>query len=530
MVKPPINDSLTSYDLHITDDLSPSRDRIFSEIRLSAPFDDLYLMTYLQATYKMSDDSTFIFYGWIDDVQPLSDSDTPTTAIHWHIDYWRTYASNATYGSGMVTRRPDSFPQPPQPVNYRYMIPYSSDYTTFIDTSIVDREDVWWVCVRYSDQIQVGGNDPVVRVKTACYPVSATQNIQGITDHTTAVKGSVPTLAETENGLMDELLGLLPENIISAFISPCSPVNGFWDDSHYYHAPAYADIVEGNMGAHYIVYGQPMEPEVVYTSRGGTNDIMVSHICGFDGESIGTIPWGVTYSKYDYRVVFESVNAYIQLRLYPDNDWHGSRQTGLTYSLPLPALEITENSWSSYVYSGARQADIEGRRLQRRQQVAGGLTSALSGMATGAAIGSVVPGLGTAVGAAIGGVTGVANMLGTSVGTGIWQEDEIQAMNDTAHAEQPDGLLLQGNGFDAVRNGVQAPAIFAMTYDDYSITQWENNISIYGATVSEPTSSCASLIRGGGPLRIDNLEVTGDIPNPARAYIRDAFRKGVILK
>lgn len=89
---------------------------------------------------------------------------------------------------------------------------------------------------------------------------------------------------------------------------------------------------------------------------------------------------------------------------------------------------------------------------------------------------------------------------------------------------------MQGNGFDAVRNGVQAPAIIRMTYDDYSVEQWENNISIYGATVSEPRSSCSSLIRAGGPLRIDNLEVTGDIPNPARAYIRDAFRKGVILK
>ena len=244
--------------------------------------------------------------------------------------------------------------------------------------------------------------------------------------------------------------------------------------------------------------------------------------------------------------MFESVNAYVELRLHPQTTWQGSRQSGLTYVLPLPALEITENSWSSYVYGGARQADIEGRRIEAERQheqfmstQAGAFTQGtINGMLGGAMMGGMVGGpAGMAAGAAIGAVgslvSNVANIgqhtLYQNYLTGSYN-DQMQDMLDTQHAMQADGMLLQGNGFDAVRNGVQGPAMMMMTYDSYSITQWENNIDIYGVTVSEPKSSCASLIRTGGPLRIDNLEVTGDIPNPARAYIRDAFRKGVILK
>ena len=163
-----------------------------------------------------------------------------------------------------------------------------------------------------------------------------------------------------------------------------------------------------------------------------------------------------------------------------------------------------------------------------------------TGAAAGAAIGSIVPGIGTAIGATAGALIGGGLSLGTKVG-GLGKtelehhymthayDDSMQDMLDTVHAKQADGLLIQGNGLDCIANGFK-PSALTLTYDSYSITQWENNIEIYGATVSEPKSSCASLIHGGGPLRIDNLEVTGDIPNPARAYIRDAFRKGVILK
>lgn len=540
MVKPPINDSLTGYDLRITEDISPSRDRIFSEIRLRTPFDDLYLMTYLQATYEMSDGSTFTFYGWIDNVHPISDSDTPTTSIIWHIDYWRTYASNATYGSGMVTRRPSSSTQPPQPVNYRYMRP-STGYHSFLNGP-ADREGVWWVLLRFTEE---GGTEalPTVVVTTICYPISAeasgTKQFK-IQSASGTERGYSLTFDQTVRGRFDEYLGLDPSRVVSAFLSPCAPVEGTWVSSDTFKVGLGVQVFNGAVtDSAYIQYTMPMEPVVSDYGMGVTDDTHMAVIVGFDGETVGSVPWGVIYSSYDYRVLFESVNAYIQLRLHPeDGDWEGSHQSGMTVTIPLPALEVTENSWSSYMYSGAREADITARRIEADKTQVTGLVSTLgsvaSGTATGAMMGAIGGPLGMAGGALVGGIgSAVSGTLGTTMThaymTGAY-DDRMQDMLDTQHAKQSDTMLLQGNGFDAVINGVQGPAIIMMTYDEYSITQWENNIAIYGATVSEPRTSCTSLIRAGGPLRIDNLEVTGDIPNPARAYIRDAFRKGVILK
>jgi len=535
MVKPPINDSLTGYDMRITDDISPARDRIFSEIRLRTPFDDLYLMTYLQATYEMSDGSTFTFYGWIDNVQPISDTDTPTTAILWHIDYWRTYASNASYGSGMVTRRPSSYTQPPQPVNYRYIQP--EDMTDII----IERYDAWWVIVRYTEDDELGA----VRVLTCTFPISVDTDFSmsdGINE------GFGPSFQTISRGLLDELLGLDPANILGVFISPCAPTAGSWDGDTFRFARA--NIKEGNAGTVYAEITMPMSGVVSGNSIGTTDDTHTTVIIGFDGETIGSIPWGVDYVRYEYRVICESASAYLQIRLSPESTRTitGSHQAGLTYSIPLPTLEVTENSWSSYAYSGARQLDMQGRQIEadknRSVTELGYLGSAAgavtTGAAAGAAIGSIVPGIGTAIGATAGALIGGGLSLGTKVG-GLGKtelehhymthayDDSMQDMLDTVHAKQADGLLIQGNGLDCIANGFK-PSALTLTYDSYSITQWENNIEIYGATVSEPKSSCASLIHGGGPLRIDNLEVTGDIPNPARAYIRDAFRKGVILK
>ena len=296
-----------------------------------------------------------------------------------------------------------------------------------------------------------------------------------------------------------------------------------------------------------------MEPVTVMDSTiRPTSDTEFTIVCGFDGETIGMLPWGLEVSGWDYRVVFESVNAYIQIRFFkkswsftPAESWTGSRPMGLVFTLPLPALEITENSWSSYVYGGARQADIDGRRIEADRQhmeyirgSTGTFTqSAVHGMMTGGMLGAMLGPGGAMMGAAVGAGSALISAGMGYVGERVYQnyltgayDDRMQDMLDTQHAMQADGLLMQGNGFDAVRNGYRGPGVMTMTYDEYSITQWERNIDIYGITVSEPKSSCASLIRAGGPLRIDNLEVTGDIPNPARAYIRDAFRKGVILK
>lgn len=52
---------------------------------------------------------------------------------------------------------------------------------------------------------------------------------------------------------------------------------------------------------------------------------------------------------------------------------------------------------------------------------------------------------------------------------------------------------------------------------------------MYGAHVTEPMSSCQSLINTGGPLQIVNMTVGGSIPVEAKEYMKTMFANGVRL-
>ena len=86
--------------------LNPAKDKLFSEVRIPMAYEDVYDMCYLQAVFDMNNGDNVTFYGWIDSVTCSSDTaGYPVSVIRWHVDEWRTFASKAHYGSGMVRRR-----------------------------------------------------------------------------------------------------------------------------------------------------------------------------------------------------------------------------------------------------------------------------------------------------------------------------------------------------------------------------------------------------------------------------------------
>ena len=105
--------------------------------------------------------------------------------------------------------------------------------------------------------------------------------------------------------------------------------------------------------------------------------------------------------------------------------------------------------------------------------------------------------------------------------------DQIQRITDYATSNQASVQLITGSGTDFCVSPYKGMTLIKMDNDDYSVSQRVNDLSIYGCTVSEPKTSCQSLIQTGGPLQIDNLIVTGAIPSHAKAYLRDRFAKGV---
>lgn len=510
-------------------DLNISVQDMFSRMKLKAPYTSLMNISYLEMTVDMNNGSDLAIYGWVDSVSLSSDTDGyPMTTVEWHVDYWRTYLNGAVFGSGMVRRRPllsnDSVP--PQSYPYRYLEYEGLASTTF--------SNIWWVVLSVVTSGETSTNMwhafPVNR-----YSPSSRLSIQG---------GSVPSLDEVANGKMDELLGLNPESIAYGFISPIPP-------SSYTGTGTPDDPIKGLVGwasasqdvTCFVAQGADVFGGSAVTAGVGTlktDDENIYMICGPQGESYGTLPWGIEVNGMEWRLVVDSTSAYIALRFFKDVlDPAVCQSQGTVFNIPCSSIPVTSNAWSSYVYSGSRQAEIDLRRLQAESQaVSGGISTGVSAV-SGALSGAMMGAMAGTVGGPIGMLAGAAIGAGTSALTGALTTgakyayqtgqyaDEMQSVSDYQASHQANSILLNGGSFDSMFNGTGGMCVIHMKKDTYSLQQRQNDIDLYGVNVSEPMTSCQSLVDAGGPLRITNLTVRGNIPVEAKQYFRNRFTKGV---
>lgn len=545
MEVPSTSDTLPAYDLQFTE-LNPTKARMFSELRVPEDYVTLLEFSYMEVDVDNNNGSDMVYYGWIDDVEMISDTgNAPITAVKWHVDLWRTYFANANFGSGMVKRRPVNGDQPPQQPSYRYMAPGTP-------INLYQNDGIWWVIVALTKETQDPGSDPPTYTVTMEYrlvPVSTSSYQTGLYISTNGgtAKRAMP-LSKLYNGDWDETWGIDPNRVISVFLSPIAPVSFTGTGTSANPIDMIWWYATGEDEKAYYIGRTTAYPFSTYTLSELLSDPIMTtdttryDILGLDGECLGSLPWGVKVVGYDIRLVYSTTSAYIQVRFRPygtsylSYDYTMSHEYGLTFSIPCSALDVTENTWSSYVYSGQRQYDMDQRKLSSESSaVSGGLSlgaSALTGAASGAMLGSVVPGVGTLVGGIVGAlggaVTGAISTGGNYLYETMYKNDEMQRMDDYAHANQADNILLPGNGIDCMYYGRQLTLV-PMTMDSYSSTQFANDLAIYGAKVCEPTSDCSTLISAGGPIQIENLIVLGDIPPNAKAYIKQRFAQGVII-
>lgn len=537
----PSTSTLTNPDLQFTD-LNPTKARMFNEIRVPEDYVTLLEFSYLAITVDNSNGPDKTFYGWIDSVELYSDSqNAPMTVINWHVDLWRTYFAQAEFGSGTVKRRPVGTDQPPQRPPYRYLRP--------TERRTIDQDDTWWAIITLNEQYQSGGGTNTrISVRVVPLTPSAWDTAPYIGPSASPVY-ALP-IESMMNGDWDELWGVDPQNILSVFVSPIPPCvySGSGTQSSPFNLPTSkgweVQSVSGVNAWFQCTYGggpsDYMFEEQMFTfSEIMTDDTIQYHVRGFDGETLGILPWGVPVTQVHERIVYSVSGCYLQLRFTDAtaNDYTLAHQYGLVYTMPLLSMDVTENSWSSYVFSGQRQYDMEQRKLASdTKAVNGGIdiaTGALTGAMTGAMAGSVVPGIGTVVGAVVGAIGGT---LATAISTGAtyayetgYANDEMQRMEDYAHSLQADGLLLPGIGVDSLFHGTK-PDLVKVEMDAYSVANFTSSKNLYGVVVDEPRADCTALIGAKGPIRIEGLIVKGDIPPVAKRYIKDRIAKGVIIK
>lgn len=565
ITQPPIGSStLPSPDATFTD-LHPGRDKLFSTIDVRGEYFALFNMTYLRAVFSGHD--TRVFYGWVDSVECISDNQGfEVCRINWHVDYWRTFKEDAVFKEGTVIRRaadPDDRPIQPCPYKYKILDKDNAVNLGYIDPFVefeLLTHAMYWLVFSFTEE---DSSHEVTSTKYGCIPVwKVTDTVPpyGTTNPCIALGASgtkrlIPSYADVMMGTWDEKLKIDPTRIKYAGISTISPKKwGAYRDINsetvYFTNPGGWTIKNFNESSYYcFVYDfipstiQPnldITDETVEEISGTTGDEKTEMLVfGLDFETVATLPPFRTFNEIRSRLVLSTTSAYLQFRFTEREKAHAE---GLCVTVPCNAVEITENSWSSYVYSGQRDYD---RSMKEYQARASAIESALSGLGFGASLGAgegtkaaaglgVKAAVGTAAGAAGVGMLafGAAQAIGSGL-TYVIQEGflnpELQGLQDRMHARQSDGLLLPGAGFDFMMHGSKCITMAPFRIDDYSADIFDNDQELYGSHVQEARESCQSLIEAGGPMAIIGLDVGGDIPTAARNFMRQFFAKGVRL-
>lgn len=318
-------------------------------------------------------------------------------------------------------------------------------------------------------------------------------------------------------------------------------------------------LIQGTAAAVYRNSGKCDSFDLELSTTVMTDDTEEMIILDQTASPVASLPWGFEVKKYTVRNVLTSTSAYVEIRF----DGTASASEGLKVSIPCPALDITSNSWSDYVYSGQRDYDITQKKIASQQALVGAVTGAmgsafqtgvLGGLGNGGASQEQIAQLqqmmmkqyrGDKGASMISGIVGGGASTALRSGVGMlgmglagatvdyltmrYFNGKLQSAEEMAKAKQLDTIQSPGGGWDFLWHGISI-CLTSLKIDEYSVDRFDDDLRLNGAKVSEPTSDCTSLVKAGGPLQIANLIVLGNIPVQAKNYIANKFANGVRIK
>ena len=267
---------------------------------------------------------------------------------------------------------------------------------------------------------------------------------------------------------------------------------------------------------------------------------------------IAALPWGIKIKEYTVRVIHSPLSAYVEFRFRGIDSF----ASGTIATVPLPSVDLTTNAVTSYQISGQRDYDMRQRQIASEQALIQGVSSAVTGGFSNAVFASIGGGKRESVDKGTSLVTGKDGKLGwgtakfttgmqpsvagvASVGLGaatsvieyglsLYHNGQLQKAEDQLKAKQAESLIAEGTGWDWVWHGRDI-SIVALEIDSYSQDRYVSDIEWNGISCSEPTSDITPLINQGGPLRISNAIVGGEIPVQARNFISNMLERGVYI-
>ena len=540
-----LSDNITLHFTEIAvfdDPLNCSVGRLFSKMKVPISWLEIMNANYIIAemSFNNPEDSVLHVKAWIDAVDPASDTpDYPSSEIRWHFDYYEMFKSSVNFGYGHIKRRPFNglSDTPIQNYQFRYLEISATDPATRLDPAFVkNSREVWWVIINYNTQYVIGGNT-FTGIASLTYPVYCGNaagplyfSISDLGDGNNPKVVFGPSIASIMNGKLDEYLDIDPDDIIGVWITPMAPPDLLITNTY---TPSGSGSNPSDPLVWTQAYGYSKGSYGYFETHAGTEKKTVTFspaimstetehyvLAGMDGAKLLELPYGMSISGVDLLLYNEPDGPYIEATF---RDGSLGNLEGCTVNIPLPMLPVNTNAWSSYVYSGKRDYDIEMRTITSNTNA---WRNAGGGAANGAMMGAFGP-----QGLALGVAGGLAGGMITYGVERLYTNDEEQRQEDRLAANQASSLILSsGSVLPTYRHlGI---ALHKISPDSYSLTQISNMRNNFGVSVDEILASCDALVRSTLPVgyySIKNLIISGAAPKEAKDYIKNKFDAGVKL-
>ena len=463
-------------------------------------------------------------FGWIDGYSIRGSGGPYATAeIRWHIDYYLTFMNQLSYGCGRIKRGPADIARPDTSVPRKWIydsslgIDPSGAYQG--DGSVTAQNDRQWIIIMVSSNVG----------KLTDFSYYVWQDGMILNNVFT------PYMEEIYDGKVADRLGLDPDKIVGAWISPIPPfaMNATSAAAQIYTYGSGPD--ERACFKFDQILNTKSEYTCTYLTEKCTTDSEKWILVDLYGTPRLTAPWGIEWDTIKLILDIGTAGANLIVYLQDSSDTTDINEGRIT-TVPLPSIPILSNAFSSYVYSGQRDYDIQSRELQNQQQALNGIAGSGQSAISGGIAGGV-----SKAGGAVGAVAGFATQIaGSLVGYGIntVYGNEEQKLTDKLAANQASAPIITGQSlvwkyFDGFLDqtsptGSHNWRFVKMVRDSVSAAELADEQSELGFNTDSFQSDCSGFINDGGPLRIEGLEVR-EIGTVGANYVSAMFARGVHL-
>lgn len=506
------------------DDFTPRKGREWSEMEVPIDYSEFTGLTafrkmprFIRLVVDSTDGSNYNsmwVYGWIDDISPVAiKGPKSNTLIRWHVDYWLTIADaldrknldptlwadwDVAFGQGRIRRGPVELARPDPSTPRRWKLDGQENLIDKFNSGPTTQ----WVAMLYSDS---------TNTKMAYFqPGESTGN------------GTAPTVNDVLGGDLLTWMGVASNTVIGIWVTPFQP--------------SYTGTAVNLSGTTKWIYDgryTDSSPELLVSLNDyvcdDQNQISITDQLG---NIVKTLPWGSKFDHVKGRIDIGPNGAQAILTFYPDNGtdplapYRNWEVEGYTVTVPCIALPLFASAQSDYVFSGQRQYDVEATKNQREQAAWNGIANIGSSIVGGAVAGSVAaPGVGTVAGAIGGAASGI---IGTTVsyGLSVKYDSKNQDLVDRLTANQGFSVVQYGGG--PYWEYTQFPfRLLHMVRDDVSAAELAAEQTELGYVTDTYSPDCDAFIKTGGPMRIEGLQVRGDVNREGKAYLRTLFERGV---